>query len=338
MLSHPASAILDPSNSQSFTILLVDDDPLIRKLVKKVLEPDQYYIVEARNGVEALRALRLYHEVQPDLVLLDGSMPIMDGFECCSHLRQKAPLQVLPILMITGLDDDKFVDAAFDAGATDYIHKPINWVVLRRRVQLLLKMGELHERLTTTNNQLEAANQELKSIAYIDDLTNLFNRRSLDNALDREWSRCLKSGDPLSIIMCDVDCFKRFNDTYGHPAGDRCLQQVGQVIRSSICWPVDIGARYGGEEFTIVLTNTPLMAAVRVAERIRSEVIALKIAHKSSQVNNSHFVTLSLGVSCTQGENYLSLEDLIQDADRKLYQAKVFGRNRVVCQYDEDCY
>jgi diguanylate cyclase (GGDEF)-like protein len=326
MLSYQVSAILDPSSSQSFTVLLVDDDPLIRKLVKKVLEPDQYYIVEARNGVEALD---LYHEVQPDLVLLDGSMPIMDGFECCSHLRQKAPLQALPILMITGLDDDKFVDAAFDAGATDYIHKPINWVVLRRRVQLLLKMGELHDRLTASNNQLEAANQELKSIAYIDDLTNLFNRRSLDNALDREWTRCVQAGDPLSIIMCDVDCFKRFNDTYGHPAGDRCLQQVGQVIRSSIRWPVDIGARYGGEEFTIVLTNTPLIIALGVAERIRSEVIALKIPHKTSQVKDSPFVTLSLGVSCTQGKKYLSLEDFIQDA-------KVLGRNRVACQDSQD--
>ena len=203
MRNYPTSEILDPSSSQSFTILLVDDDPLIRKLVKKVLEPDEYYIVEAKNGVEALA---MYQDVQPDLVLLDGSMPIMDGFECCSHLRQKAPLQTLPILMITGLDDDKFVDAAFDAGATDYIHKPINWVVLRRRVQLLLKMGELHDRLTSTNNQLEAANQELKSIAYIDDLTNLFNRRSLDNALDREWNRYLEFGEPLSLIMCDVDC------------------------------------------------------------------------------------------------------------------------------------
>ncbi len=116
MRNYPTSEILDPSSSQSFTILLVDDDPLIRKLVKKVLEPDEYYIVEAKNGVEALA---MYQDVQPDLVLLDGSMPIMDGFECCSHLRQKAPLQTLPILMITGLDDDKFVDAAFDAGATD---------------------------------------------------------------------------------------------------------------------------------------------------------------------------------------------------------------------------
>lgn len=329
MLIYPASAILDPSSLQSFTILLVDDDALIRKLVKKVLEPDQYYIVEANNGVEALS---LYHDVQPDLILLDGSMPIMDGFECCSQIRQEAPLQALPILMITGLDDDKFVNAAFDAGATDYIHKPINWVVLRRRVQLLLQMTQLHHQLIATNNQLEAANQELKSIAYIDDLTNLFNRRSLDNALDREWARCSKSGESLSIIMCDVDCFKRFNDTYGHPAGDRCLQQVGQVIRSSIRWPVDIGARYGGEEFTIVLTNTPLLEAVRVAERIRAEVMSLKIPHKTSQVQNSPFVTLSLGVSCTQGKTYLSLEDFIQDADRKLYKAKVNGRNQVVCQ------
>ncbi|MEY2977711.1 MAG: GGDEF domain-containing response regulator [Prochlorotrichaceae cyanobacterium] len=325
----PSSEILDPVRLQPATILLVDDDLLMRKLVRKVLEPDQYHIFEAQNGVEALN---LYHEVHPDLVLLDGSMPVMDGFECCSHLRREAPIHTLPILIITGLEDDQSVNAAFDAGATDYIQKPINWLVLRRRVQLLLRMLELHSQLIVINSQLQVANQELKDIAYIDELTNLFNRRSLDTALAREWIHSLQSSSPLSLIMCDVDCFKQFNDTYGHPAGDRCLQQVGEVIRSSIRWPVDIGARYGGEEFTIVLTNTPLMNAVRVAERVRTEIFALNIPHQNTLVRDTAVVTLSLSVSSTQTSSYSSLEDFIQDADRKLYQAKAQGRNQVVFQ------
>lgn len=319
--------IVEPVRLQPATILLVDDDLLMRTLIKKVLEPDQYEIFEAQNGIEALE---LYHQVSPDLVLLDGAMPVMDGFECCIQLRREAPIHSLPILMITRLEDEQSVNAAFDAGATDYIQKPINWVALRRRVQLLLRMLDLHSQLVALNSQLQVANQELKDIAYIDELTNLFNRRSLDTSLDREWTHSLKSSSPLSIIMCDVDCFKQFNDTYGHPAGDRCLQQVGEVIHSSIRWPVDIGARYGGEEFTIVLTNTPLMAAVQVAERVRTEILALHIPHQKTLVQNSSVVTMSLSVSCTQTESYGSLEDFIQDADRKLYQAKTQGRNQVV--------
>jgi diguanylate cyclase (GGDEF)-like protein len=303
-----------------FTILLADDDTLLRKIVIKALEVDGYRIIEAKNGAEALD---LYRQIQPDLVLLDGSMPIMNGFECCAKLRSLAPLPVLPILMITGLDNECSINAAFDAGATDYIQKPINWLVLRRRVQLLLEMTKLHGRL-------EEANEELKTLAYIDELTNLFNRRSLDESLEGEWQRCQQSGDPLCIIMIDVDCFKRFNDTYGHPAGDRCLQQVGHTLRSCIRWPLDIGARYGGEEFMIMLNNTNLNGGRIVAERIRKTLYDLKIPHQSSLVEDTPWVTLSLGVSCTQGKNYPSLEAFIQDADCKLYQAKKQGRNQVV--------
>ena len=305
------------------TVLIADDDNLVRKLLMQSLRKDGYRFVEAQDGMEAIE---LYQSVQPDLVLLDVSMPKMDGFSCCKYLRSQASIYILPILMITVLDDEASVNAAFDAGATDYIHKPINWFALGRRVKLLLDMTQLHRKL-------QKANDELRRIALTDALTGLFNRRSLDDMLEREWHRCIRNDEPLSLIMCDVDCFKQFNDTYGHPAGDRCLQQVGQVIRSSIRWTVDIGARYGGEEFAIVLPNMTLADAITVAERIRIGVQQLHIPHEGTMVKDEVYVTLSLGINTVSPLASWTIDSFIQEADRNLYQAKKLGRNRVV--FDE---
>ena len=305
------------------TVLIADDDNLVRKLLMQSLRKDGYRFVEAQDGMEAIE---LYQSVQPDLVLLDVSMPKMDGFSCCKYLRSQASIYILPILMITVLDDEASVNAAFDAGATDYIHKPINWFALGRRVKLLLDMTRLHRKL-------QKANDELRRIALTDALTGLFNRRSLDDMLEREWHRCIRNDEPLSLIMCDVDCFKQFNDTYGHPAGDRCLQQVGQVIRSSIRWTVDIGARYGGEEFAIVLPNMTLADAITVAERIRIGVQQLHIPHEGTMVKDEVYVTLSLGINTVSPLASWTIDSFIQEADRNLYQAKKLGRNRVV--FDE---
>lgn len=317
-----SSDFIDDDNAVP-TVLIADDDNLVRKLLMQSLRKDGYRFVEAKDGIEAIE---LYESVQPDLVLLDVSMPKMDGFSCCKYLRSQASIYILPILMITVLDDEASVNAAFDAGATDYIHKPINWFALGRRVKLLLDMTQLHRKL-------QKANDELRRIALTDALTGLFNRRSLDDMLEREWYRCIRNEEPLSLIMCDVDCFKQFNDTYGHPAGDRCLQQVGQVIRSSIRWTVDIGARYGGEEFAIVLPNTTLADAITVAERIRSGVQQLHIPHTGTMVKDEVYVTLSLGINTVSPLASWTIDSFIQEADRNLYQAKKLGRNRVV--FDE---
>lgn len=196
-----SSDFIDDDNAVS-TVLIADDDNLVRKLLMQSLRKDGYRFVEAKDGIEAIE---LYESVQPDLVLLDVSMPKMDGFSCCKYLRSQASIYILPILMITVLDDEASVNAAFDAGATDYIHKPINWFALGRRVKLLLDMTQLHRKL-------QKANDELRRIALTDALTGLFNRRSLDDMLEREWYRCIRNEEPLSLIMCDVDCFKQFND------------------------------------------------------------------------------------------------------------------------------
>ncbi len=189
---------------------------------------------------------------------------------------------------------------------------------------------KLEETVKQRTAELEAANHELSLLVKIDGLTQIANRRHFDQHLSDDWKRLARSKQPLSLIMCDVDYFKRFNDSYGHPEGDKVLQKIAAVLKQVLKRPDDLPARYGGEEFAIVLPNTDLVGAMQVAETIRQEVLALKINHKASSVNG--FVTLSLGIATVTpndiAESVRSPEDLIKIADRALYQAKHNGRNQ----------
>ncbi|MBD2296089.1 diguanylate cyclase [Anabaena sphaerica FACHB-251] len=173
--------------------------------------------------------------------------------------------------------------------------------------------------------QLEAANQELKRLANIDGLTQIANRRCFDEVLFQEWKRLKREKLPLSLILCDIDFFKNYNDTYGHPAGDECLKQVAYIINQSINRPADLVARYGGEEFVLILPHTDTEGAVHIAEEIRSQITSAAIAHISSQV--SQYVTISLGIATLIPNDQLYPESLISKADQALYQAKQSGRN-----------
>ncbi|HEY9848392.1 MAG TPA: PAS domain S-box protein [Leptolyngbyaceae cyanobacterium] len=176
--------------------------------------------------------------------------------------------------------------------------------------------------------QLEMANQELHRLACLDGLTQVANRRSFDEYMQREWRRLCREKAPLALILCDIDYFKNYNDTYGHPAGDECLKKVANAIQKSVKRPADFVARYGGEEFAIVLPNTNAEGAMKVAEKIRSYVTELEIDHGASLV--SKYITLSLGVAVTVPTITYSLKQLIYLADLGLYEAKSQGRNRAV--------
>jgi len=312
-------------------ILVVDDEKTLRMLLRRVMEKEGYRVAEASDGSECLQ---ICQQIKPDIILMDAMMPVMDGFTCCPQLRSLLGDNCPPILMITVLDDPISVDRAFEVGATDYATKPIFWAVLRQRVRRLLEtrwaMTELQkqiERERILTEQLEKANQELQRLASVDGLTQIFNRRSFDEYLQSEWKRLGREQAPLSLILCDIDFFKVYNDTYGHPAGDECLRQVAKIIRQAAKRPADLVARYGGEEFAVILPNTEVEGALHLAEVIRLSVKALSIVHTGSQV--SEYVTLSLGVACVIPSSESSPEELINDADKALYKAKVAGRDRV---------
>ena len=176
--------------------------------------------------------------------------------------------------------------------------------------------------------QLEQANRELQQLATTDDLTGVGNRRQFEQVFNQEWQRLSREQKPLSLIMCDIDCFKAYNDTYGHPAGDRCIQSVSQVLEQATQRSTDLVTRYGGEEFTIILPNNDASGALQVARRIRHYLAALKLPHQSSPV--SEWITLSIGVATKIPNPKETPVTLVQTADDALYQAKAEGRDRLV--------
>ncbi|WP_310486757.1 PleD family two-component system response regulator [Chamaesiphon sp. VAR_69_metabat_338] len=301
-------------------ILLVDDDLVVRAKVSESLQEDGFEVILAKNGDDGIAA---YQEHRPDLILVDAVMPILDGFEFCEQLKNMGE-RLTPILMITSLDDNESVDRAFASGATDYITKPINLSILRQRVRNLVRQSYL---IKNQLNELQQANQNLQLLANLDSLTKLSNRRGFDDYIQREWDRMRRIKAPLSLIMCDVDFFKNYNDRYLHPNGDRCLIQVAMSIRNTVRRSGDLVARYGGEEFAIVLPNTDALGAVSVAENIRSAVKSLQITHEASSV--CPHVTISVGVSTIIPNHENDFQALVNAADRALYQAKSQGRDRV---------
>lgn len=313
-------------------ILVVEDDTTTRMMICSMIEQQGYRVLENTNGEECLETCQ---NSKPSMILLDGVMPRLDGFSCCAKLQSILGDECPPVLIITALDDSESVDRAFEVGATDYITKPIHWPVLLQRVKRLLQtrwaMNELKrqiekERLLT--EQLEIANQKLKKIASVDELTQIANRRSFDLYLRREWDRMSREKAYLSLMLCDVDFFKLYNDTYGHQAGDRCLQQVASVLKENAKRPADLVARYGGEEFVLILSRTTAKGAMEIGENIRQQIKDQNIAHASSHISTG--VTISIGVASIVPIPSFPAEKLIAKADEALYWAKEQGRDRVV--------
>jgi diguanylate cyclase (GGDEF)-like protein len=289
------------------TILLVDDDPVIIRSISRILAG----IADVRFATNGDAALRLARDSTPDLVLLDSEMPGMNGFQVCAAFQSDPELAEVPIIFVTSHSDTAMHIAGLEAGAVDFIAKPISEPLLLARIKSQLRIKRLTD--------------ELRSATMMDQLTQIANRRRFDEKLARECARAARAQEPLGLLMIDVDYFKRFNDYYGHPAGDVCLKNIATVLEKSCHRPSDLAARYGGEEFTVVLPGEGLEGASHVARRILAVLKALALPHAKSSV--SKHVTVSIGIGYfdqvpTEGAE----KALLAAADKALYAAKSAGR------------
>ncbi len=321
------------------SILIVDDSQDSLLLLEHILkEADYNDVLLAKSASEAFRLLNVDNpsgaNAHVDLILMDILMPEIDGIKACRTIKEHGNLQGIPVIMVTAITEVKDLQLAFTVGAIDYITKPFNKVELLARVRSALRLKyEMDARkarekeLIEITRQLEAANKMLERLSYMDGLTGIANRRYFDEFIEQEWKRAMRDAIPISIILADIDHFKAFNDTYGHPAGDDCLRQVAKAFSNTIKRPGDIIARYGGEEFVAVLSGTDMAGAVSVAEAMRLRVIELGIPHVNSGVADG--VSISLGVATAIPGRNTSPTTLIGSADKALYKAKEDGRNRI---------
>jgi diguanylate cyclase (GGDEF)-like protein len=313
-------------------ILVVDDSRTIRAGMANLIGRMGHAVIEAANGEEALR---LFAEERPELVLIDVMMPVMDGYEAAKRMRQsQGDDDWVPIIFLSSMEADQDLDRAIDAGGDDYLVKPVSFVVLNAKIRALHRTESVRRKLVEASGTLVTLNKELENLSRHDGLTELANRRYLDESLLTEVRRAVRAREPLSFILADIDHFKTYNDHYGHPAGDACLKQIATVLRAAARRPADLAARYGGEEFAMVLPETPLEGAITVAKTVARGVSELGIEHARSSTGKA--VTLSQGiVSCVPGPES-SPAQLIERADRALYEAKHQGRNRYVAFAAQD--
>ncbi|QBQ54895.1 diguanylate cyclase domain-containing protein [Nitrosococcus wardiae] len=320
-------------------ILVVDDDKDLARLLALRLQGGGGYEVclahSAREAFERLGILATEASANIDLVLMDVKLPGINGIEACRRLKSHPLGQDIPVIIITGHDDQENLEAAFDAGAIDYVTKPFDNVSLMARVRSALRLKreidtrrQREQELLELTHQLEAANEQLRQLSSLDELTRVANRRKFKMTIRQEFQRAMRNKTPLSVIMIDIDNFKAYNDIYGHQAGDDCLRQVAKALSSVLKRPNDLLARYGGEEFVVILPETGSKGARSVAESLRRAVEILKIPHRYASQDGLQ-VTISLGVSTLVPQHDEDPTKLIAAADQALYQSKHAGRNRV---------
>ncbi|NLC24464.1 MAG: diguanylate cyclase [Oxalobacter sp.] len=298
-------------NHQQFTLLVVDDEKTNLMVLHKILYPE-YNIITATSGEEALsRAI----EHLPDLILLDIILPDINGFDVLLQLKQLSETRNIPVIIVSGLNSEGAEEKGFFFGAVDYITKPFKNTIVKARVRTHLQ---------TVQNI-----RTIEKLGMIDTLTNIANRRSFNERIEMEWRRAIRKQVPISLLMLDVDRFKIYNDTYGHPQGDMLLRTITQVFIDTLNRPGDMPARLGGEEFAIILPDTTMDAALSVAEKIRSAVEKARIIAAVPEADIETSTSISIGVISTVPGNEESLASFIVRADEYLYAAKNSGRNRV---------
>ena len=294
-------------------ILVVDDDPDSLDIIAEALNWEGYEVRKASSGESCLLEMDSW---QPDVVVLDVNMPHLSGIETLRKLKYKDPF--VSVMFISGDTTTDDVIAGLDAGADDYIPKPFDPLELLARVRTQLRIKDL-------SDQLRVANEKLKELVETDDLTGLFNMRSLYQKLEHELLRARRTKGQTCVIMMDMDRFKSVNDGHDHLFGSFVLSEVGKIIRGSLR-SSDIGARYGGDEFLMVLTDTTKEGAQWFCERLRKTIESHLFSNGEDQIR----LTSSLGFALTSpGDPNTDARSLVRTADVALYESKRSGRNRV---------
>lgn len=289
-------------------IMAIDDQNFNLQFLRHTLQ--EYTFIGVTSCQEAATLLA---STLPDLILLDVIMPDMDGYEFIKILKAEERTRSIPVIFVTSLNSVKDEETGFNLGAVDYITKPFNPTIVRARIRNTLKF--IHQQ------------KLLEKMALIDGLTEIPNRRFFENALFKEYSSASRYKKHLSLIMIDVDCFKHYNDLYGHYKGDEVLFLIAQTINSCLKRPDDFLARYGGEEFAVILPNTDANGGKKIAEEIRQSIYNKKIPHPKSETDP--YLTISLGGYSGIPKADDNAHSYIEEADRCLYQAKRNGKNLV---------
>ncbi|MUL38972.1 response regulator [Gloeocapsopsis dulcis] len=304
-------------------VMIVDDDPIALQALATVLQPWGLQITTLN---QPKHFWQIFTTTVPDVLLLDLEMPTFNGLELCRVVRQDVYYSDLPILVVTAQIDSVSIQNVFAAGADDFIAKPIIGPELVTRTLAHIERSRIQRQLL----QYQKEHLQTRQLqATIDSLTQAANRHYFDEFLHREWQRLADAQAPLSLISYDIDYFKSYNDLYGYPAGDNCLQQVTRVVWDCIKPGRDLVARLGGDEFVIVLPETSLEQALQVAQRIQQAIAQLQIPHPSG---THQYITLSLGISGTIPQLNISPQELIAIATQALYAAKARSRN-TYCLY-----
>jgi len=291
-------------------ILIVDDEKMNIVALAHFLK-QQYEIIVAVDGASALEAAEKH---VPDIILLDVLMPGMNGFDVLVKLKNSTTTMHIPVIFITGLSGAVDEARGLSLGAVDYITKPFNNSIVKARIKTHLKMSEYM--------------RTIEKLCMLDGLTGLPNRRGFDTRMKVEWGRAYREQMPLGLIMLDIDKFKTYNDTYGHPQGDVLLLAIADILNKTLNRSTDFSARWGGEEFMVLLPDTDVEGTNKIAEQIRINIRDMLVPCADG---TNTFTTISLGaISKIPGEND-SAENFIAEADKLLYTAKRTGRDRVCC-------
>lgn len=289
-------------------ILIIDDNVPNIRLLATVLA-DKATILFATSGA---RGLQIAREKRPQLILLDLQMPDMNGYEVCRELKKDPVTQECVVIFVTGNTNSEAEVAGLEAGAVDYLTKPLNPPIVRARVQ--------------THLVLKQHAEMLQQLASRDGLTGLYNRRYFDHQLGIEWRRHQRQALSLSLALIDVDHFKAYNDGYGHLEGDACLRQVAQVLAQCTRRPGELVSRYGGEEFAAILPATGIEDGARYGGWLCAQMRARQLPHAHSAT--AAHVTISVGIATVMPVPGVDMNVLLSQADSALYKAKQLGRNQ----------